>query len=317
MMKFSFQIFLCAACLLFCACAAPVQTQEDLHAPPEAQSTHKHPATPIPGPKKTTQPEIPDHTEDLAQEAVVVREGDTLELHIIPQLVEAFSMTESEIKEVLAAAKSKLISSKTQGFSRMEGILVPGSYYTEGKTLNENVELWITHAEARYDALESKIAKQNRLLASERLVLASIIEWECIGAPFEKETSAVLQNRLGKNARLGCCSTLEYAAGYSRPYMTTADTRISSTYNTYKIRGLPPGPICVTGTAALEAAMSETSDTDLYYFFYDYARGTMQFFNEYRDFKEAANASKELFLKTFPDIGRHDKIDRRSVFGNY
>ena len=58
------------------------------------------------------------------------------------------------------------------------------------------------------------------------------------------------------------------------PYRTIDDVpedereTFLSTYNTYTLRGLPPGPICNPGMAAIEAALNPT-DTNYYYFCHD------------------------------------------------
>lgn len=327
---------LAAVLMLMGACAAPAVTAEADVPAPTIDTTPS--ATPLPTPIKTTQPDEPlkpeiqtsdaqpAQTQETAQPTpqqgggygtVRVRPGDTLEQHIIPQLEKAYDISTSEIKEALAAAQSKLIGSKIKGFRRMEGIIVPGKYEVDGKTLEQQIGSWIKAAEERYDKLAAAVGEKNSLNESQQLNLASIVEWECLGLPFESQAAAVFLNRLRDKAKLRSCATTEYALGYSRPYMTSADVATKNEYNTYQVNGLPPGPICAASDASLRASIAKAADSQIYYFFYDYAPRSMQFFVSYEDFKAAANVSTRLFDETFPDIGRYDKLDRRAVFGTY
>lgn len=328
---------LVAALMLLGACAAPAVTMEaDVTVPTEDTAPE---ITTSPSPIKTTQPDEPLHAktpqppeaqepsetaqplnepqQGAGQGTVRVRPGDTLEQHTIPQLIKAYDLSTSEVKDALAGAQSKLIGSKTKGFRRMEGIIVPGKYTVDGITLEQQITLWIKEAEERYDKLASAAGEKNSLAAHEQLNLASIVEWECLGLPFESEAAAAFLNRLRDKAKLRSCATTEYALGYSRPYMTSADVATKNDYNTYQVNGLPPGAICAVGDASLRASIAKAADSQIYYFFYDYAPNTMQFFAKYEDFKAAATVSTSLFDETFPDIGRYDKLDRRAVFGTY
>jgi UPF0755 protein len=65
--------------------------------------------------------------------------------------------------------------------------------------------------------------------------------------------------------RLQCDPTVIYALdGLTRP-LYRKDLQVNSPYNTYKYYGLPPGPICSSGKASLEAAVNP-ADVDYLYF---------------------------------------------------
>ena len=243
-----------------------------------------------------------------------VRGGDTLERDIIPQLCAVFGLSDGQVKEALGKAKSALISDDVKGFRRMEGIIAPGRYEVSGETLEEYVMSSVSAAESRYETLAAACGSSNNLTPHQQLTLASIVEWECIGDEFEREAAAVFLNRLKKGDKLRSCATTEYALQYQRPYLTSKDVAVSDRYNTYQVRGLPPGPICAVDDNSLIAGISPAIDGQIYYFFYDYAPDTMQFFTSYDAFKAAAALSVEQFLQNF-DMGKHDKISKRAVFG--
>lgn len=242
-----------------------------------------------------------------------VRAGDTLERDIIPQLCAVFGLDTDVVKNALAEAQSWLIDSELEGFRRMEGIIVPGEYAVAGETLAEYINIWMEQAEERFDNVGAACGGKNGLKPHEQLTLASIVEWECIGSGFEDEVAAAFLNRLDDNAKLRSCATTEYALGYQRPYLTSDDIAVKHPYNTYQVRGLPPGPICTVDNDSLAAGISPAVDKKIYYFFYDYALHTMEFFYSYDEFKAAASESARLFEQAF-DFDRYDKVDKRAVF---
>jgi UPF0755 protein len=78
----------------------------------------------------------------------------------------------------------------------------------------------------------------------------------------------VLYNRLRKNMRLEVDATVSYAPGDSRGNkgrVYFSDLKSGSPYNTYRHFGLPPGPICNPGLAAIRAAMNPAQADYLYY----------------------------------------------------
>jgi UPF0755 protein len=86
------------------------------------------------------------------------------------------------------------------------------------------------------------------------------------------KVSSVFQNRL-KNGISGSKllqsdATIFYVTRDIEPVLTSSDTQLTSAYNTYKHQGLPPGPICNPGLAAINAALSP-DDTSYYYFVTD------------------------------------------------
>ena len=185
---------------------------------------------------------------------------------------------------------------------------------TQGDTLEEHVSVWVEQSETRYDAVTADIANPNDLLPYQRLILASIVESECLANTHYGKVAAVFLNRLNEGMKLQSCVTSEYAVGYNRPYLLTADVKTSSQYNTYDVKGLPIGPISVVDDNSLLAASQVSADTELIFFFFNYVKNDMLFFADYADFKVEAKISRELFESTF-DMDPHEIIDKRDYFG--
>ncbi len=97
------------------------------------------------------------------------------------------------------------------------------------------------------------------------LTIASMIQKEA-AKEFEMPLiSSVIYNRLKKNMKLQMCVTVQYALGKHKTRLLYEDLEIDSPYNTYKISGLPPGPICNPGKSAIMAAIYPAK-TDYLYF---------------------------------------------------
>ena len=81
--------------------------------------------------------------------------------------------------------------------------------------------------------------------------------------------SAVFHNRLKTGMTLGSDVTIKYVLGVKRMVLTQADLAIDSPYNSYKHKGLPPGPICAPSPKAIEAALypDETFLNEKYLYF--------------------------------------------------
>jgi cell division protein YceG involved in septum cleavage len=246
---------------------------------------------------------------------IEVKGGEMLERDIIPQLSKVFSLSEQEVKDKLAASgSSMLISSKTTGFRRMEGMIPPGKYeIAKGSTLEENLALWIAAAEKRYSTLRQSSTKPNDLDPAEQLALASMVEAECLGGTHNEEVATVFLNRLEDGSKLQSCVTAEYALGYQRPFLTAEDISVESDYNTYYVKGLPAGPICSVSDASLKAAMGQGNGSDIYYFYYDYVLNNMFFFSDYSKFQEGCKVSSQRFEES-SKVGRHDKINKQALY---
>ena len=76
-------------------------------------------------------------------------------------------------------------------------------------------------------------------------------------------------------------ATVEYALGEHEGALTEADLEVDSPYNTYRNKGLPPGPIANPGLASIMAALYP-KDTD--FFFYALSEdGDHEFFETYME----------------------------------
>ncbi len=109
------------------------------------------------------------------------------------------------------------------------------------------------------------------LSTRELVTLASLVEREAASADEMPQVAGVLLNRLNRPMRLQVDAALEYARLQNgqahKKRIFNADLKVRSPYNTYLNDGLPPGPICNPGAAALKAA-AHPAETDALYYVY-------------------------------------------------
>lgn len=97
-------------------------------------------------------------------------------------------------------------------------------------------------------------------------VLASIVEWESYRVSERPLIAGVYLNRLRLGMPLQADPTIIYAWGdFSVARVTHRMLEIDSPYNTYKRRGLPPGPIGIPSLESIEAVLDYTPSAYLYF----------------------------------------------------
>ena len=110
-------------------------------------------------------------------------------------------------------------------------------------------------------------ARQRGLKMAEVVTLASIIEEEAARAEERPTISAVFHNRLKRGMPLQSDPTVLYGVeGRAEGRIRSRDLKRATPYNTYMIRGLPPGPISNPGLGALEAAVAPEPGLRALYF---------------------------------------------------
>jgi len=165
---------------------------------------------------------------------------------------------------------------------KREGYLFPDTYFFEqGLSADFVVQRLIERFREKVPKDFKERAKALKLSYGQLVTLASIVEREARAAQERPLIAGVFYNRLRKHWYLESCATVEYALGGWKPHLTYKDLAVESPYNTYRHAGLPPGPICNPGEAALEAA-AHPAQTDMMFFVAD-SSGTHRFSRYYNE----------------------------------
>lgn len=147
----------------------------------------------------------------------------------------------------------------------LEGFLFPDTYFVRpDATAVQLVDLLLTTFEQRAGALLRTVANERKTTVYELVKLASIVEREARDRSESGAVAGVYANRLRIGMKLDADPTIQYALGDWRE-LTLEDLKIESPYNTYRVAGLPPTPICNPGQRALEGAARPAAHDFLFF----------------------------------------------------
>lgn len=151
----------------------------------------------------------------------------------------------------------------------LEGFLFPDTYIVDINTDAKDL-VKILFDEFKKQVLQNsgmmqKMGADNTNILSV-VTLASIIEAETHLKDELEIISGVYHNRLKKNMRLEADPTIQYALPDGpKERLLYEDLKINSPYNTYKITGLPPGPINNPGLDEIKAALNPAKHNYIFF----------------------------------------------------
>lgn len=148
----------------------------------------------------------------------------------------------------------------------LEGYLYPDTYKFPKGTAPETVlRQMVKRLDEVFDGSLQKRAGELGMTRNEVLTIASIIEREAVFDIERPIISAVYHNRLKKKMRLQADPTVLYGLERNEKRIRYRDLKRKTPYNTYVIRGLPPGPIASPGIKSIRAALYP-DDVDYLFF---------------------------------------------------
>lgn len=180
----------------------------------------------------------------------------------------------------------------------VEGYLYPCTYDIAPRTTAADlVRMMVRQFRKHLSAeLETRSAAA-RLSTGEILTLASMVEKEAVAPGDKPLIASVFLNRLKKKMPLQSDPTAVYKIRAFAGKVSREDIMTDSPYNTYKIRGLPPGPIGNPGRDAIEAILNPARTKYLY--FVSRMDGTHYFSTTLEEHNRAVNK----YLKSGPAAG--------------
>jgi UPF0755 protein len=195
--------------------------------------------------------------------AVTIPEGFTMR-EIAAQL-EAQGLMSAQ--DFLAAAADPAIRAEAGiDAPSLEGYLFPSTYYVARRTTPaELVRRMVHQFEESTRALDWSLAAGLHLSRHKVVTLASIVEKETSRDDERPLVASVFYNRLKRRMPLQSDPTVIYALPDFNGNLRRSDLNVKSPYNTYRVTGLPPGPIANPGLASLEAALHPAPVHYLYF----------------------------------------------------
>lgn len=161
-------------------------------------------------------------------------------------------------------------NTKTEYF---EGVYYPDTYLIPVTENGAQVaQRYINHFNEKLAPLTAQFAAKN-IKWTTGIKIASLIAREAAGTSDMKLISGIIWNRLNQNMPLQIDATMAYTLGKDAQgnwwhTIDVAQKRSDSPYNTYKVKGLPPTPICSPNIDAIEAALNP-EETDCLFYLHD------------------------------------------------
>lgn len=189
------------------------------------------------------------------------------------------------VEEVLEAANSgeydnydfiNAIDNEEDRYYKLEGYLFPDTYdFYKGEDPKIALGKMINNCQNRFSKETRDEIQEQGYTIDEVLTLASIVQAEATDEKDMRMVAGILINRLEDGAsrdiyRLECDSTTYYPYRSKSQVPEEERDTFKSTYDTYTIEGLPPGPICNPGMDAIQAVLEPSSESaGMYYFCHD------------------------------------------------
>jgi UPF0755 protein len=199
---------------------------------------------------------------------------------LIPEGFDVWSLTKTLTSAMPTFDGEKFLSIA----KKEEGYLFPDTYFFF--TIVTPEEVVAKMRENFYEKtkpITGKIAASGRSL-SDIVIMASIIERETATPADRRIVSGILWKRIKLKMPLQVDAAFSYVNGKSTYDLTLNDLQIDSRYNTYKYRGLPPGPIANPGLDTILAALEPTETPYLYYL--SAKDGTMHYAKNFEEHKK-------------------------------
>ena len=148
----------------------------------------------------------------------------------------------------------------------LEGYLFPDTYiFADGTTARAAVDVMVRRFEQVWKPEWTARLDTVHLSRNDVMALASIVEKEARLPEERPVIAAVYMNRLRAGIPLQADPTVQFALGKHVARVYYKDLEVESPYNTYKHKGLPPGPIASPGKPSIEAALYPANVPFIYF----------------------------------------------------
>ena len=199
--------------------------------------------------------------------SITIPEGYSIE-NIVQRCVENGLGTAEDYEAALAAeydfAFIEYIPQKEGQKYRLQGFLFPSTYeFYKTASAEDVVKTMLAEFEKQYKTVADDFEGVYDVVNK-----AALIQRESKLESENARIAGVIENRLAADMRLQIDASVIYAVSdgaYDMERVMNSDLNVDSPYNTYRNKGLPVGPICNPGLAAIEGALHPEEHNYLYY----------------------------------------------------
>jgi UPF0755 protein len=201
---------------------------------------------------------------EVIQRSVTIPEGWNFR-EIAPILAAA---EVADADEFLRLATNAVLITELTGTQApsLEGYLFPDTYhFSKGYGAEGVIRKMVARFKQNVPSNYAEKASAVGLTPYQAITLASIIEKETGATSERRLISAVFHNRLKKRMRLQSDPTVIYGMVNYNGNIRKVDLQTTTPYNTYRVGGIPPGPIANAGLDAILAAVEPAPVPYLYF----------------------------------------------------
>jgi UPF0755 protein len=204
----------------------------------------------------------------LRKGQIVVYEIRVIEGESLPDIAASFAAAGITTQDAFMklARDPNFLSAYGIDAPSIEGYIFPDTYFVpKGMPAEDAVGTMIKSMREKFTGTMLRRMRELGMNERQVLTLASIIEKEAVIDSERPLISAVYHNRLKKGMPLQADPTCIYGFKSSREKITKEDLLRKTPYNTYVIKGLPPGPIASPGLKSIMAALYPADVPYLYF----------------------------------------------------
>jgi UPF0755 protein len=197
------------------------------------------------------------------EQSITIPEGMTIE-----QTASIFTRAAGidSIAFVRLCADSAFISRCTIDAPSLEGYLFPDTYrFPDSVDAAEIITRMTRRFREKFADISIDSAIDRRYSRRQLITLASIVEKEATLGEERGRIAAVFYNRLRRGELLGADPTVRFIFHKFSGPLRVSELSVDNPYNTRRFAGLPPGPICSPGLAAIQAAATPPQTKELYF----------------------------------------------------
>ncbi|WP_281169562.1 endolytic transglycosylase MltG [Paenibacillus harenae] len=152
---------------------------------------------------------------------------------------------------------------------KLEGYLFPETYeLKKGSTEEDIIRRMLSELDRKLEVLPEgwmDVLEEKKMTLHELLTIASLVEREVVIDEERALVAGVIYNRIEDGMMLQIDATVQYSLDKPKERLYEKDLQIDSPYNTYKVEGLPPGPIASPSMASITAALYPEESDYLFY----------------------------------------------------